>query len=230
MIKGLFITGTDTGVGKTHCAMAVVRELSRRGLDVGVMKPVETGCPTVSGRLRPFDAIRLVEAAGVQDPLSAVNPFRFARPLAPSVAARLDHTSIRKIEILRQFLSLSRLHDLMIVEGAGGILVPLTRRYSFLDLAADMALPVLIVARPALGTINHTLLTIGALQQRKVRIAGIIINHAASGRSGLAERTGPQEIERLSGVPILGALPHGSEKVSRIVDRLLSPRRSGGRG
>jgi dethiobiotin synthetase len=118
----------------------------------------------------------------------------------------------------------------MIVEGAGGIMVPLADRYSYLDLAADIALPVLIIARPGLGTINHTLLTIQVLKQRNLKIAGIVINYAGDRRTGLAERTGPPEIERISGVSILGTLRYGSEEVEGIVDRILSPRMSGRRG
>ena len=230
MKKGLFITGTDTGVGKTHCAVALVRELRGRGIDVGVMKPAETGCRNVRGRLLPSDAVTLMKAAGVQDDLSAVNPYRFAQPLAPSLAAALKGQEISKGRILQAFRLLSRLHEWMVVEGAGGILVPLTGRCSFLDLAADMDLPVLIVARPGLGTINHTLLTVQALQQRKVPIAGIVINYAEDLNRGPAERTGPAEIERLSRVKILGTLRHGSKNVEGIVNGILPPRTSRGRG
>jgi dethiobiotin synthetase len=226
----LFITGTDTGVGKTHCAVSLVRELVRRGIDVGVMKPAETGCRKRGNTLAPADALRLVKAAGGKDLLSDVNPYRFLRPLAPSLAADLDRTKIRKSRILKSFSKLAQAHELMIVEGAGGILVPLAGRYTFLDLAVDLGLPVLVVARPGLGTINHTLLTVQALQQRDLQIAGIVINHARDVRAGLAERTGPSEIERISGVSILGTVRYGSEEVKDIVERLLSACRSRRRG
>jgi dethiobiotin synthetase len=227
--RGVFITGTDTGVGKTYCAAALVREMGRRGIDVGVMKPAETGCQTRGGKLVPSDALHLVRAAGARDLLSGVNPYRFSQPLAPSLAAELENGKIRKSRILKSFKTLTEAHEFMVVEGAGGVLVPLAGRYTFLDLAADLGLPVLIVARPGLGTINHTLLTVLALQARNLQISGIVINYAAQIRPGAAEKTGPSEIERLSGIAILGTLRHGSEEVKGIVDRVLSPCRSRGR-
>ena len=120
------------------------------------MKPVETGCRKRDGVLVPSDAMRLLKAAGGKEQLCDVNPYRFSRPLAPSVAAEMEHTTVRKSIILSRFRALASRHEIMIVEGAGGILVPLADRYSYLDLAADMGLPVLVVARPNLGTINHS--------------------------------------------------------------------------
>jgi dethiobiotin synthetase len=108
----------------------------------------------------------------------------------------------------------------MIVEGAGGIMVPLTEKYLYLDLASALGLPVLIIARPGLGTINHTLLTVTALQGRGIAISGIVFNYAERGKSGLAEKTGPAVIERASGVKILGTLRHGSRKFGSIASYL----------
>jgi dethiobiotin synthetase len=187
------------------------------------MKPAETGCRILQGELVPADAILLMRSAGAADPLELVNPFRFRLPLAPLVAAGLEQKRVQIRKIVAAYQSLEQKHEFMIVEGAGGVLVPLTRTQSFRDLAALLGLPVLIVARPDLGTINHTLLTIEALQQRKIPIAGIVINYGRKGEPGLAEQTSPGIIERLSGVPIIGIVRHGQRNISGIVRRLIPP-------
>jgi len=221
MSAGIFITGTDTGVGKTYVAVRIAEGLRRHGADVGVMKPAETGCIRRAGELVPADTLRLMKAAGSLDALGHVNPYRFRRP--PSVAAGLDGSRIEPAKILRSFRHLSKKHEFMIVEGAGGILVPLSDLYSYLDLAKDLRLPALIVARPGLGTVNHTLLTIGVLKSRYVPITGIVINHTEDKSTGSAERTNPAVIERISGVPILGIVPYGASALGEIVDRIIGP-------
>ncbi|OGW37182.1 MAG: dethiobiotin synthase [Nitrospirae bacterium GWC2_56_14] len=220
MIKGLFITGTDTGVGKTYVAAGIAKALRSAKIDVGVMKPVETGCRPRSGKLIPRDAEALIRAAAVRDPLSLVNPYRFQAPVAPSVAAQIERKTINPGKILRSFKTLSQRHRFMIVEGAGGIMVPLAQGYLFLDLAEALGLPVLIVARPGLGTINHTLLTIDALRSRRMMIAGIVINDGQGGQQGLAEATSPAVIEELSGVPIIGTIGHRSRAFGELVEHL----------
>ncbi len=223
MNKGIFVTGTDTGIGKTYVSVRIAEELRRCGVDVGVMKPAETGCLKRSGRLIPSDAVRLMRAAGVRDSLAHVNPYRFTRPLAPSLAAELEGKQIDTVRILRSFQALSQKHEFMIVEGAGGIMVPLAHRYCYVDLAADLDLPVIIVAHPGLGTINHTLLTISALRGKGVAIAGVVINFANDRKAGLAEKTSPGIIEKISGIGILGTVRHGSDCVQDIVEKMQSP-------
>ena len=220
MNRGIFVTATDTGVGKTYVASGIAADLLRRGVDVGVMKPAETGCSMRDGRLVPLDAKRLMKAAGVNDPISLVNPYRFHRPLAPSVAARLSGKKIKPDKIISAYRELSRRHDFMIVEGAGGIMVPLREAYTFLDLAQELAIPVLVVARPGLGTINHTLLTLAALKRRRLMVSGIVINHAVKQKCGLAEKTSPEVIQRISGLKIVGTIPFGSYEFNDLVDRL----------
>lgn len=219
--KGIFITGTDTGVGKTYVACGIIRSLRRSGLDVGVMKPAETGCRMRADQLVPRDALALVRSANAKDPLSLVNPYRFRKPLAPAVAAEWEGKTIDPGRIHKAFQTLSSRHEFMIVEGAGGIMVPLSGRYTFLDLAKKLGLPVLIVARPGLGTINHTLLTISALKARKIEVAGIVINYALDRKAGLAERTSPALIEKISGIRILGILRHGSRTFDDLPGALL---------
>jgi dethiobiotin synthetase len=220
MIKGIFITGTDTGVGKTYVASGIAASLRAQGVNVGVMKPVETGCRIRSGELIPADATRLARAAGSHDPLTLINPYRFRKPLAPSVAAELEGKKIHAIRITNAYRVLVRRHDFIIIEGAGGIMVPLSRNYLYLDLARAIGLPVLVVARPGLGTINHSLLTIAALKERGISIAGVVINYSDKRRPGPAEKTSPGEIEKISRVPVLGIVPYRAREFSSIVERL----------
>ena len=219
MTPGLFVTGTDTGVGKTYVSAGIVTTLLSRGVDVGVMKPAETGCRMRAGRLMPRDALLLMKSARVKDPLSLVNPFRFRDPLAPSIAAERDGKKIDPDKILKAFDALRERHDFMIVEGAGGIMVPLCGHYTYLDLACALGLPVLIVARPGLGTINHTLLTISALNGRNIQIAGVVINHALDTKPGLAEESGPAVIEKISGTRIVGIISHAARAFDKVLDQ-----------
>jgi dethiobiotin synthetase len=218
MTSGLFVTGTDTGVGKTYVSAGIAKALKRRCVDVGVMKPAETGCRMRTGRLMPKDALVLMKSARVNDPLSLVNPYRLRNPLAPSVAAAREGKKIDPDKILKAFNALRERHEFMIVEGAGGIMVPLCGQYTYLDLAGTMGLPVLIVARPGLGTINHTLLSIAALKGRNIAIAGIVINYALDWKPGLAEETSPAVIEKISGIRIVGILPYASRRFDSVLD------------
>ncbi len=220
MQRGIFITGTDTGVGKTYVAAGIAAALRAQGANVGVMKPVETGCRLRSGRLIPADAVNLFRAAGSNDPIALINPYRLRKPLAPSVAARLEGKRILVSRIMHAYRTLLRRHDFMIIEGAGGIMVPLTRNYLFLDLARSIGLPVVIVARPGLGTINHTLLTIEVLRERGISTAGVVLNQTNKKRPGLAEETNPGVIEKITQVPVLGTVPYDASDFSNVVERL----------
>ena len=171
---GVFVTGTDTGVGKTVVACALVRALRARGIDAGAMKPIETGV----GPGGPADAIALRAAAGERDPLADVCPQRFALAAAPEVAARADGRAVDLAAIDAAWLRLCARREFLVVEGAGGLLVPIAAQFSMADFAARLALPVLVVARAALGTINHTRLTLAAARARGLRVAGVVISHA----------------------------------------------------
>jgi dethiobiotin synthetase len=220
MDKGIFITGTDTGVGKTYVASGIAASLRSQGVNVGVMKPAETGCRIRSGDLVPADAIRLARAAGVHDPLTLINPYRFRKPLAPSVAAEFEGKKIQAKRIMSAYRALVRKHDFMIIEGAGGIMVPLSLNYLYLDLAQAMGLPVVVVARSGLGTINHTFLTVAALKERGISIAGVVINYSDKRKPGTAEETSPGVIEKISRVPVLGIVPYRSREFSSIIEHL----------
>jgi dethiobiotin synthetase len=212
MKKGIFITGTDTGIGKTHVAEGLIRAFREMGLDVCPMKPVETGCTVKKDTLVPQDTTILMAAAGVHEPVDLINPYRFKFPLAPAVAAECEGVVIRKKKIISSCLHLLKKYDLIVVEGAGGIMVPVYKNYLFLDLIQDLDFPLVIVARPGLGTINHTLLTIQAAQSRKIRTLGVIMNYTGRNKKDLSEKTNPKTIKRLSGVPVLGIIPYAKNK------------------
>src|SRR5262249_29531131 len=143
-VRGLFVTGTDTGVGKTVVTAAVARALSARGVDVGIVKPVQTG---------DGDAAALKTWAGLEEELGEIAPFSFAAPLAPLVAARLEGATLDLDEVLGRIVELAERHEVTIVEGVGGLLVPVGPGWTVADLAAQLALPVLVVARAGLGTV-----------------------------------------------------------------------------
>jgi dethiobiotin synthetase len=220
MNKGIFVTGTDTGVGKTYVAAGIAAALRSQGVNVGVMKPIETGCRIRSRTLIPVDAVCLAEAAGAHDSLRLISPYRFRKSLAPAVAAELEGRKIEIRRIMNAYRALIGRHDYMIIEGAGGIMVPLSGDYLYLDLAQAIGLPVMVVARPALGTINHTLLTVSALRERGLKIAGVVINYSDNRRPGLAEKTSPQVIEKISGVPVLGIVRYQRGRFRCIVKHL----------
>jgi dethiobiotin synthetase len=207
--NGIFVTGTDTGVGKTVVAALIASSLRRRGVDVGVMKPFETGALLGVEGLDATDAQVLIDASGVEDSLSLVCPVMLEDPVAPSVAAGIVGRKLSIDDVVPAFDLLSLKHDFMVVEGAGGLAVPIADNVTMQDLAVALGLPLLIVARPGLGTINHTVLTVEYAKAAGLRIAGIVISNFPQ-EPGLAESTSPAVIERMTGVPVLGLLGHDS--------------------
>jgi len=198
-VKGIFVTGTDTGVGKTVIAAGIAAGLRARGFDVGVMKPVAAG-----GR-EDADLLRL--ASGADDDPDLINPVCLRHPLSPNVAAQIEGVSVDIAGIERAARQLSRRHDLLVVEGAGGLLVPIRDDFFVADLALRLGLPLLIVARRGLGTINYTLMTMECAKGRGIAVAGVVYNDAVRTEEGIAERTNPEVVERLSGEPCLGIVP-----------------------
>lgn len=198
--RGIFVTGTNTGIGKTVVTGGLAAVLRARGINVGVMKPIQTG-------ERPGDAAFLRRAAGVTDPIELINPCYLDAPLAPAVAAGLGYGKVDIPAVMGAFHKLSRVHDFMLVEGIGGLLVPLQEGYYVVDLISALGLPALVVARPVLGTINHTLLTIRQAQSAGIRVIGTVINGYPADPV-LAERTAVEAIEHYSGLPVLGTIPN----------------------
>ncbi|MBI5181916.1 MAG: dethiobiotin synthase [Nitrospirae bacterium] len=208
MAKGIFISGTDTGVGKTVVAGGLACTLKREGLDIGVMKPVQTGCAAKkgSGFIAP-DTEFLIRISGVKDKINLVAPYRLKEPLAPSVAAEAEDRVIDIKKIVSAYNLLTQKHNFIIVEAAGGILVPIWEDFLFIDLIKRLSLPIIIVARIGLGTINHTLMTVRCARSAGIEIIGIIFNHTNNIKDGIAEKTNPDIIKRLCNIPILGIIP-----------------------
>ncbi len=220
--KGLFVTGTDTGVGKTLVAGGLARWLRDLGLAPGVLKPVETGCPLRRGKRIPRDGTFLRYMAGAPDPIESIVPYRLATPLAPQVAAEKEGVRIRFDRILGHYRRIASRHPCTVVEGAGGILVPVTRQTTMVDLMRRFELPVLVVGRAGLGTLNHTLLTLYYLAQHGIHVAGVILSDT-DGRRDPAKASNLEVLRRRCSVPLFGTLPHvrGIGAVRRDADRIV---------
>lgn len=210
MGEGIFITGTDTGVGKTVVAAGLAVAFREKGVDVGVMKPVESGCVCENGSLIPGDAVLLREAAGCNDALEAINPYALEHPLAPAVAAEFEGVEISLDRIKQAYDTLASRHQLVIVEGAGGALVPLTGNYFMADMAKELRIPMLIVCGTNLGVINHTLLTHYYAEHEGISVVGVIMKDVSETK-GLAEMTNPDAVKRWLRAPFLGAIPYLSD-------------------
>lgn len=206
-IPGLFVTGTDTGVGKTLVAGAIAGWFRRRGRRAGVLKPVATGCERRREGLVSADAEFLAHCAEARFPLDVVCPQRYAEPLAPAVAAERAGQPVDWEAMQRSSTMIEGGSDVLIVEGVGGAMVPLDARHTVLDLARWLALPAVVVARASLGTINHTLLTVNALRDAGVRVAGVVVNRYPADGASVAEESNPRAIEKWGKVPILCILP-----------------------
>lgn len=207
MTHGIFITGTDTAVGKTLVTAALAVSLQKRGFDIGVMKPVETG--VLQGR--PSDAVRLARAAQVSDALDLVRPYAFRLPVAPFDAARAERRTIKLSTIVRAYHQLHARHDLLLVEGAGGVHVPITPTMDVLDLIEKLKAPVVVVGRAGLGGVNHAMLTLNALRARAIPILALVLNRTVPARSAMARRQERSTVELLrecAGVPVIGPLPY----------------------
>ena len=205
--KGVFVTGTDTGVGKTIVAAAIALALRSRGMRIGVMKPVESGCPRSNGALVPHDALLLKAAAGCEAALDLINPYALEHPLAPALAAELEGVSISLDNIEATYRHLASLYDVMLVEGAGGLLAPLTGELRMLDLACALGLPVLVVARNVLGAINHITLTVRATQAAGLPVVGVVLNNPQP-FSDAATQTNSTSVKRWGEAPFLGEMPY----------------------
>ncbi|HEU4395990.1 MAG TPA: dethiobiotin synthase, partial [Planctomycetota bacterium] len=201
MGRGILVTGTDTGVGKTLVAAGLARALTRLGRGVGVMKPAATGVPPDE------DADLLVAAAGSADARDLVSPLRLRDPLAPAVAAERERVAVDREAVRRAFASLAARHEIVVVEGVGGLLVPISWGWTVADLAAELSLPVLIVGRLGLGTLNHCALTVQAARARGLVVLGVLLSPGGDGPRGLAEETNPDALSRACGERLLGVLP-----------------------
>lgn len=199
-LDGIFITGTGTEIGKTVVAGGLAAALKTYDVHVGVMKPISSGGVA--------DAHFLKHAAQVDDPLTLINPIQLEHPLAPSVAAKLEDNVIDISNITTAYNQLKLKYEFLIVEGVGGIAVPITDEMLIVHLIKRLNLPVLIVADAGLGTINHTLLTVAFAKQYNLEIVGIVLNERQNKPIGIAEQTNPAEIERITNIPVIGVVPY----------------------
>jgi len=224
MGNGIFITATDTEVGKTFVSFLIARGAIDAGINASVIKPVATGGRMVCGELVSPDALFLRKHLPLRVPYAALNPVCLQAPLAPYPAAAIERKPVRPQRLIRAVRAAQEQCDFLVVEGIGGVDVPITKTYWVRDLIRDVGLPALVVARAALGTINHTLLTVRELARSGVDVAGIVINQTQRDRKGLAEKTNRAVIEEIAGVPVLCDIPFlgmTDEKQIRRISRKL---------
>lgn len=221
MVRGLFITGTDTGIGKTVVTAALLRRFRLNGVAPGAMKPIETGVARETESTS--DAARLRVAAGMPEPLDEMAPYRFSDPLAPYDAAKRCSTTIEITRIIQAFHRLTERYRPVLVEGAGGLLVPIGSDWSMRELILALDLPVVVIGPAMLGGVNHALLTLEALAQARCRVAGLVLTVPCPVQTAaeLAQQQSTVELLRTqAGVPVFGPVPYQPEMESRWNERI----------
>ena len=196
--NGIFITGTDTGVGKTIISAALLCALKSTGVDAIYMKPVQTGCQRQGKKLIAPDLDFVLSVSGFlpsEKERGLLAPYCFCRACSPHLAAKTEKKPISLTKIKNIFKNLTRQHDFVVVEGAGGILTPLSSKQTMLDLAKALDLPIIVVAHPGLGTINHTLLTLHILKEAGLKVLGVVLNYSTNTKKGLIEKNNKDTLE-----------------------------------
>ena len=202
-MKSLFITGTDTDVGKTYVTAGLSVSLRKMGIDVGVMKPFAAGTAQKKG-FKSEDVEILSNAAQITDPENLVNPQFFKIAASPYTAWKKLKTKPKIQTILSSFKKLSKLHDTILVEGMGGVMTPILKNYFITDLIKEMNIPTIIVTRTKVGTVNHTVMTVKMCQKYKIPIRGIIINNFDN---GYPVKQLTSDLENITGIKVLGSIP-----------------------
>jgi len=202
-LKSLFITGTDTDVGKTYIAVGLAVTFRKMGIDVGVMKPFAAGRAKKKG-YKSEDIVILSRAAMACDPENLVNPQFFPIPASPYTAWKNLKTKPKISTILSSFKKLSKLHDVLLVEGMGGIMTPILKDYYITNLIKEMKIPTVIVTRSRIGTVNHTIMTCKMCEKYKIPVKGIIINNFDDGYP-ITELK--RDLQNLTGIKVLGSIP-----------------------
>lgn len=205
-MRGVFVTGTDTGVGKTVVSCALAAAFRARGRRVGVYKPVETGCRRDRGRLLGEDAGRLRAAAGDCQPLESVTGALFELPAAPWVAATAEGLSVDPASLVHEARGILAAHDFTVIEGAGGLLVPIAPSFTYRELARELALPVVVVVGSRLGCINHALLTLETIKRAGLDCAGFVMNRI-EGEADPGVESNLEAIRSFSDASCLGVFP-----------------------
>ena len=206
MNNGLFITGTDTGVGKTVVAATLAYALHQRHINFHYIKPVESGISSREYLEKKSDAALVRRAGSLPEPLEEIVPFRFREPLAPLLAARREGVELSGNELSECIKTRIKPSGLTLVEGAGGLLAPLCPDYLIIDLIRDLQLPILVVCRTSLGALNHTFLTLDRLRQEGLHPIGIIANHLTAA-TGIAEESFLTQLSEFDPITVLGELP-----------------------
>ena len=219
-LRGVFITGIDTEIGKTAIACGFAWLLRKNEIKVGVMKPFATSSKIYSKDYKSQDTAKLAKAAGVGDPDETLNPVFFPLTASPLMAAEISHKPINLKKVIEKFMFLKKKYDFIVVEGIGGVMVPITYKVSLLHIVRKMNLPVIIVSRPKLGSINHTVMTINACREFKVPIVGIIFNQMPI-RPNIVESMTPFYIERLTKTKTLSVIPFMDKRNSKKIGSYL---------
>lgn len=209
-MKSFFITGTDTGVGKTVFTCALAHLLHSSGINIGVMKPFATSIPR-NDTYQSEDVELLIKYSGVSDPQSLVNPYFFPVPTSPYMAAKKLGQSIDVDVVLSSFEKLQSIHDVVLIEGIGGILTPILKDYFVADLIKDLNLDVMLVSGTRMGSVNHTLLTLDLCKKYGIRTAGLIINDVEPGGYDMNDLE--SDLVSLSGVDVLCKIPNSQNHI-----------------
>ena len=204
-MKSLFVTGTDTDIGKTYVSAGIVLALKKSGINVGIMKPFACGTKQKTG-FSSEDVSILSDAANVNDPEDLVNPFFFPIPASPYTAAKNLDVKINVDHVLECFKKLDEIHDVMLIEGIGGVMTPILRNYAIADLIKRLNTNTIIVTSSKIGTVNHTIMTCNVCKNMKIPVKGLIINNFDSTGYPISELE--RDLSALTNLPVLCSLPH----------------------
>ncbi len=219
-MKAYFITGTDTGVGKTSITAGLAGSLRKIGMDVGVMKPIATGFPNKTG-FKSSDVAKLVDATSIKDSEDLINPVFLPLPTSPYDATKLLESSIDMPLIFEQFKKLLSMHEMLLVEGIGGIMTPITKNFFVADMIKGMSIETIIVTRATIGTLNHTVMTCKMCKEYGIKIRGLVINNFDE-KGTPAEKNAPTTLHELTNVPILGIVPFIKDlnKIEKMIEHV----------
>jgi dethiobiotin synthetase len=214
----VFITGTDTNVGKTVITAGIAAVMQSLGYETGVYKPIQSGCINRNGFYISPD-LQFVKT--VDSNIKIKSTYNFINPVAPALAAKIENVEIIPQEILSDYNFMKKFNDFVVVEGAGGLLCPVYDDLFISDIVKLLNIPLIIVTKADLGTINHTLLTIKTAQGMGIKVKGVIINKFLENTIDMAEKTAPEYISKLSGVEVLGILPEIQSKNAELNPEIL---------
>jgi len=225
-MKGLFITGTDTNVGKTYIACLIARDLKSRGINVIPRKPVESACNLINGVLYPDDAALLLKASQSTSSLDEVCPYRFSAAISPARAARLTSQKIQLKDLVRTCTlnsankSTDSENDFLLTEGAGGFYSPLCEDGLNADLAEQLKLPVLLIANDQLGCINHILLSLQAIASRQLSVSAVILNQN-SAQTDNSETNNLEDLEEIIDHRVICVQHNATSAPEELISRLI---------